>query len=160
MADSSTNSTAENIANDEMTDIQNGGADAMVAMQGNTGLAIQTACNKCEKSNDNKATNKEITCKFCEQWTCHKCADLKPQQIELFDRGNLYFACDNCQDAVSKIAAEMRSNRGLISTTAAKSNAVSESGPFNVDKQLVDLKGELEQRFSDLEKLIKQTQGH
>ena len=108
--------------------------------------------------NDSKAKDKAITCKFCEKWTCGKCTDMSQKQIELFDRGNLYFACDKCQDAVSQFADEMRSNCGLIRPATPKSNAVGDLDTPRID-QLVVLKNEIDQRFSDLEKLIKQTQG-
>ena len=165
MADDLKNPTRKDIGlsvDPEMT--KQNGADApdatSVAKASDAGLAIQISCVKCERPNDTKAKYKAITCNFCEKWTCFKCAELNTKQIELFDRGNLFFACDSCQDAVSKFAEGMRSNHGTVPPAAQKSNAVSSVGSdVRVDQQLVVLKSEIEQRFSDLENLIKQTQG-
>ena len=170
MTNGSKDSTDNNIAEIEMPNKQDGDVPSQTnrvanvddqsptEMINNPGLAIQTQCEKCEKPNDSKAKYKAITCKFCEKWTCGKCTDMSQKQIELFDRGNLYFACNKCQDAVSQFADEMRSNCGLIRPATPKSNAVGDLDTPRVD-QLVVLKNEIDQRFSDLEKLIKQTQG-
>ena len=98
MTSNSTNSTKKHVPDPDMatSEIKHGAADgdsnpvAKSAAQStdapliNTGLAIQTCCVKCEQ-NEPKGKYKAITCKFCEIWTCHKCIDLAPKQIELFD---------------------------------------------------------------------------
>ena len=126
----------------------------------NGGVAIQTACAKCEHDVNSKGQYKAITCKFCDKWDCGKCANLAPKQVELFDRGNLYYACDRCQEIVNNFAVNMRSNGGVLVNPGPEQSAATDTAVNSgMDQKLGVLKSEIEQRFCDLEKLIKQTKG-
>ena len=134
--------------------------DGAVANQTPASIVIQTCCKKCDRDMETKNQYIAMTCTFCDKWECKKCANLSPTQIQLFDRGNLYYACETCQDFVNKFAIEMRSNHGSPANPETKHSAATNTAvTAGMDQQLVVLKSEIEQRFCDLENLIKQTKG-